>query len=90
MFSRQQARVTIQPTFFSPPLRAITTVDHMLIGVVQELDPSAQRAFISALAGVTRYAAAGDTEFRFHRSPAPAENSSRRGILARGSTPAAT
>jgi hypothetical protein len=65
LFSREQARVTIQPTFFSPPLRAITTVDHMMIGVIQELDPSAQRAFISALAGVTRYAAAGDTEFRF-------------------------
>ena len=65
MFSREQARVKIQPTFFSPPLTAITTVDHMLIGVMQELDPSAQRAFISALVGVTRYAAAGDHEFRF-------------------------
>ena len=65
LFSREQARVKIQPTFFSPPLPAITTVDHMLIGVMQELDPSAQRAFISALAGVTRYAAAGDSEFRF-------------------------
>lgn len=65
LFSREQARVTIQPTFFSPPVRVITTVDHMMIGVIQELDPSAQRAFISALAGVTRYAAAGDTEFRF-------------------------
>src|SRR5687767_4641785 len=65
LFSREKARVRIQPTFFSPPLRAITTVDHLMIGVMQELDPSAQRAFISALAGVTRYAAAGDTEFRF-------------------------
>ena len=65
LFSREQARVTIQPRFFSPPVPAITTVDHMMIGVIQELDPSAQRAFISALAGVTRYAAAGDTEFRF-------------------------
>ena len=65
MFSREQARVKIQPTFFSPPLTAITTVDHMLIGVMQELDPGAHRAFISALAGVTRYAAAGDSEFRF-------------------------
>ena len=65
LFSREQARVKIQPTFFSPPLPAITTVDHILIGVMQELDPSAQRAFISALAGVTRYAAAGDSEFRF-------------------------
>jgi hypothetical protein len=65
MFSREQARVTIQPTFVSPPVTAITTVDHMLIGVSQELEPGAQRAFISALAGVTRYATATDTEFRF-------------------------
>jgi hypothetical protein len=65
LFSREQARVKIQPTFFSPPLTAMTTVDHMMIGVTQELDPSPYRAFISALAGVTRYATATDTEFRF-------------------------
>lgn len=65
LFSREQARVKIQPTFFSPPVTANAEVDHMLIGVQQELDNSRARAFISALAGLTRYAAGGDTEVRF-------------------------
>ena len=64
LFSRAQARVTIQPTFFSPRVTANVEVDHMLIGVQQELDNSRARAFISGLAGVTRYAAGGDTELR--------------------------
>jgi hypothetical protein len=63
LFSREQARVKIQPTFFSPPVTASIEVDHMLIGVQQELDNS--RAFISALAGLTRYEAGGDMEIRF-------------------------
>jgi hypothetical protein len=68
LFSREQARVTIQPTFFSPPLRAITTVDYMMIGMLQEIDPlpnAAASAFISGLVGLTRYAAADDMEVRF-------------------------
>jgi hypothetical protein len=68
LFSREQARVTIQPTYFSPPLSAMTTVDHMMIGVLQEIDPvpgAAASAFISALVGLTRYAAADEMEMRF-------------------------
>lgn len=70
LFSREQARVKIQPTFFSPPLTANVEVDHLMIGVSQDLDPNTlepgdSRAFISGLVGVTRYAAADDTEFRF-------------------------
>lgn len=68
VFSREQARVTVQPTFFSPPLRALSTVDHMMIGMMQEIDPlpnAAASAFISGLVGLTRYAAAGDMEVRF-------------------------
>lgn len=68
VFSREQARVTVQPTFFSPPIRELTTVDHMMIGMMQELDPlpnAAASAFISGLVGLSRYAAAGDTEVLF-------------------------
>ena len=65
LFSREQARVKIQPTFFSPPVTANVEVDHMMIGVQQELDNSSARAFISGLAGLTRYAAGGDMEIRF-------------------------
>ncbi|HEX7284121.1 MAG TPA: hypothetical protein VF239_18835 [Vicinamibacterales bacterium] len=68
VFSRAQARVTAQPTFFSPPIRELTTVDHMMVGLMQELDPlpgAAASAFISGLVGVSRYAAAGDTELLF-------------------------
>jgi hypothetical protein len=68
LFSREQARVKVQPTFFSPPVMANVEVDHMMIGVQQELDNSSAsraRAFISGLVGLTRYAAGGDTEIRF-------------------------
>ena len=82
LFSREQARVKIQPTFFSPPVTANVEVDHIMIGVQQELDHSTRnprssttdsslmaepraRAFISGLAGLTRYAAGGDMEIRF-------------------------
>jgi hypothetical protein len=62
LFSRASARVSIQPTFFSPPVQAISTVDHMMVGLVQELDSSRQRPFLSGLVGLTRYAAAGEME----------------------------
>ena len=70
LFSREQARVTIQPTFFSPPVRADVVVDHLMVGVSQDLDPNTlepgdSRAFISGLVGLTRYAASDDTELRF-------------------------
>ena len=68
LFSREQARVTVQPTFFSPPIRELTTVDHMMIGMMQELDPlpnAAASAFLSGLVGLSRYAAGGDTEVLF-------------------------
>ena len=70
LFSREQARVKIQPPFFSPPVTADVEVDHLMIGVSQDLDPNTlepgdSRAFISGLVGLTRYAAGGDTEIRF-------------------------
>ena len=68
VFSREQARVTVQPTFFSPPLRTVTTVDHLMIGMMQEIDPlpnAAASAFISGLVGLTRYAASDDMEVLF-------------------------
>lgn len=66
LFSREQARVKIQPAF-SMPSFANVEVDHLLVGVSQELEDSGPRAraFISGLVGLTRYAAADDTEVRF-------------------------
>jgi hypothetical protein len=66
LFSRERARVSIQPSFGAPPT-AIVEVDHLLIGVSQELDGSSPRAraFISGLVGLTRYAAASDNDLRF-------------------------
>lgn len=68
VFSREQARVKIQPIgFFSTPSTAHVGVDHLLVGVSRELDESSPRAraFISALLGLTRYTAADDFEVRF-------------------------
>jgi hypothetical protein len=68
LFSREQARVKIQSTgSFSAPVSANVVVDHLMAGVSRELDSSSPRAraFISGLAGLTRYAAADDFEVRF-------------------------
>ena len=66
LFSRERAQVTIQSSFGTPS-SAIVEVDHMLIGVSQEVDASSPRAraFISGLVGLTRYAAASNNEVRF-------------------------
>ncbi len=66
LFSRENARVTIQSSFGTPS-SAVITVDHMLVGVSKDVEGSSPRAraFISALVGLTRYAAAGDNEVRF-------------------------
>jgi hypothetical protein len=68
VFSREQARVRIQPPgFFSTRTTASVEVDHLMVGVSRELEESSPRArpFISALVGLTRYAAADDFEVRF-------------------------
>ena len=66
LFSRERARVSLQSSFGTPP-SATVEVDHLLVGVSQELDGSSPRAraFISGLVGLTRYAAASDNQVRF-------------------------
>jgi hypothetical protein len=90
LFSREYAQVTIQPSFFSPPVAADVVVDHMLVGVQQELDNSRARAFISGLAGLTRYAAGGDMEIQFSVGLGTGGKFSPRDISACGSRRAAT
>jgi hypothetical protein len=65
LFSRERAGVAVRSSFGTPS--AIVEVDHLLMGVSQELDGSSPRAraFISGLVGLTRYAAASDNEVRF-------------------------
>jgi hypothetical protein len=52
---------------FAAPASATVDVDHLMVGVSQELDASSERAraFISGLVGLTRYAAADEMELRF-------------------------
>jgi hypothetical protein len=66
LFSRERARVQTQASFAAPAF-ATVEVDHLMVGVSQELDASSERAraFISGLVGLTRYAAADDLEVRF-------------------------
>jgi hypothetical protein len=65
LFSHERAQVSIQS--FGAPSSAMVEVDHLLIGVSQELEGASPRAraFISGLVGLTRYAAASDNDVRF-------------------------
>ena len=65
LFSRESAMVGVRRSLLDPPVRAHVTVDHIMIGAMQELEEAPARPFISALIGLTRYDAPDDTEVRF-------------------------
>jgi hypothetical protein len=60
LFTREQAR------FSRPGLPSATaSIDHWLIGGLQELSGGRARPFLTGLLGLTRYATEGDSEIRF-------------------------
>lgn len=66
LFSREQSWIEVQKgSSFNPSTRVDVTIDHFLLGGVQELDTAPGNAFIGALFGLSRFSAPGETDLRF-------------------------
>jgi len=66
LFSHERSFIEVQgPSLFDPRVRVDVTIDHLMLGGVQELDTAPGRAFIGGLFGLSRYAAPGETDIRF-------------------------
>ncbi len=68
LFSHQGARVSVPPVTFGLPTTWRIDVDHWLVGGLQEFRAGAARPFLTGMLGITRYAAASDSEIRFTMS----------------------
>jgi hypothetical protein len=65
LFSREQSWIQVQQgSAFNPKTRVDVTIDHFMLGGVQELDTAPGRAFIGGLFGLSRFAAPGEAEVR--------------------------
>ena len=65
LFSREQSWIEVQQGPFGPKAKVDVTVDHLMLGGVQELDETPGRAFIGGLFGFSRFAAPGEVDVRF-------------------------
>lgn len=66
LFSRERSWIKVQPgSPLDPPVRVDVSVDHLMLGGVQELDETPGRAFIGALFGLSRFAAPDEVDIRF-------------------------
>lgn len=66
LFSRERSYIKVQPgSAFDPPVKVDVTVDHLMLGGVQELDDTPGRAFIGGLFGLSRFAAPDEVDVRF-------------------------
>lgn len=66
LFSRELSWIKVQPVSrFDPPVKVDVTIDHLMVGGVQELDTGPARAFIGGLFGLSRYAAPDEVDVRF-------------------------
>ena len=64
-FTHQVADVALGAGPERPATRWRVSADHWMAGALQEFDGGRVRPFTTGLAGLTRYAAEGDNEFRF-------------------------
>lgn len=66
LFSRERSFIRVQPgSAFDPRVEVDVTIDHLMVGGVQELDETPGRAFIGGLFGLSRFAAPDETDVRF-------------------------
>ena len=65
LFTHQAADVLLGAVPGRPATRWRVAADHWLAGALQEFDGGRVRPFTTGMAGLTRYAAEGDNEFRF-------------------------
>ena len=66
LYSHQRADLSLEEP--DVPGRARVTVDHWLLGGLQELDGGRVRPFLTGMIGLTRYASEVDSEIRFAAS----------------------
>jgi hypothetical protein len=65
LFSHERSWIKVQgQSVFDPQVRVDVTVDHLMLGGVQELDTAPGRAFIGGLFGLSRYAAPDEVDVR--------------------------
>jgi hypothetical protein len=65
LFTHQVAHFTVPARRSGVPVRWAITVDHWMGGGLQEFGSGPVRPFLTGMLGLTRYAAAGDSEIRF-------------------------
>lgn len=65
LFTQQRVTVPIRPGQVDPASRWHVTVGHAQVGGLQEFAGGRVRPFLTGVLGLTRYAAAGDSEIRF-------------------------
>jgi hypothetical protein len=65
LFTHQAADVSLEALAGRPAELLRVAADHWLVGALQEFDAGNVRPFTTGMAGLTRYAANGDNEFRF-------------------------
>jgi len=66
LLSHERSWIQVQgPSLFDPKVRVDVTVDHLMVGGVQELDTSPGTAFVGGLFGLSRYAASDEVNVRF-------------------------
>jgi len=66
LFSHERSWIEVQGlSVFDPKTRVDVTVDHLMVGGVQELDDTPGRAFIGGLFGLSRYASPNEADLRF-------------------------
>lgn len=66
LFSHERSWIEVDTaSLFDQPERVDVTIDHLMLGGVQELDTAPGRAFIGGLVGLSRYAAPDEVDIRF-------------------------
>lgn len=65
LFSHERSWIEVQgPSLFDRKTRVDISVDHLMVGGVQELDTAPGRAFIGGLFGLSRYAGPDEVDVR--------------------------
>jgi hypothetical protein len=66
LFSHERSSIDVGTlSAFDPPARVDVSVDHLMLGGIQELDDTPGRAFIGGLFGLSRFASANEVDVRF-------------------------
>jgi hypothetical protein len=65
LFSHERSWIEVDsPSLFDQRARVDVTVDHLMVGGVQELDTAPGRAFIGGLVGLSRFASPNEVDVR--------------------------